>query len=176
MRRYVQILGLVVLALAASGWGSIVAAVLCPHANSSALKQGAAESMAVEQACHAVKPETLAKPDCHDSDTEQPEAAAGTDATETPREMPVAARYGGPALALPQNVPCTHCLSRPEVPTSTVIARQQAEPKRSLEPVAGQALTLAIPRQSFAMPVLYRQGAPPGSFIPKHLLTGILLI
>lgn len=162
------------LALLASGWGSVAAAVLCPHAMSSAWKRGAAEDMAAEQACHLVKPETVAKPHCHDSDAGQ-EATDGMDGMEASSAMPRAVD-GSAALALPQNVPCTHCLSRPEVPASTVVVRQQAEQKRSLEPAALQSALPAAPAPSFAKPVLYRQGAPPGSSTPKHLLISILLI
>lgn len=173
MKRYVQILGLVVLALAASGWGSVVAAVLCPHANSMAFKTSAVESTHADQACHSVKPEPVTKPHCHDSNTGQDATAAA--GAETPTAMPVANGYSN-AFELPQNVPCTHCLSRPEVPSSNVIPRLKADQKRGFEPVALQASMHAMPAPSFIKPVLYRQGAPPGPSKPKHLLIGILLI
>lgn len=56
------------------------------------------------------------------------------------------------------------------------MARQQSEQKRGFEPQPLQAVTPAIPAPSFAKPVLYRQGAPPGISKPKHLLIGLLLI
>ncbi|MBD0370514.1 MAG: hypothetical protein ICV60_06735 [Pyrinomonadaceae bacterium] len=162
MRRYVQILGLVMLALAASGWGSVVAAVLCPHANSLAAKTVAARK---------AKPEKAAKPHCHDSAMEQEATAEAKETRAVPGKT-----GGSVALALRQDAPCTHCLSKPETPASTVMARQQVEQKRSLEAAALQSSLPVVPAQSFAKPVLYRQGAPPGSNIPKHLLTGVLLI
>jgi hypothetical protein len=173
MRRYVQILGLVVLALSAGGWGAVVAAVLCPHANSGLFKPGAAQNMAADYACHPVKVEKRQKPHCHEDETaEQEEGATIDDASSN--AMP--GNRGSMALDLPQNVPCTHCLSRPEVPASTIIARQQSEQRRSLEPAVPPSATPAIPARSFAGTVAYRQGAPPGSHTPKHLLIGILLI
>lgn len=174
MRRYLQILGLVGLALAASGWGAVAAAVLCPHANSAASMRGEANSAAEEPACHQVKPEPVAKPHCHDSGAEQEAGGAAVEA-EARRALTVASG-DATALAVPQNLPCTHCLSRPEVPASTVIARQQSEQKRSFETPALQAITLVLPTHSFTKPLMYRQGAPPGPPTPRHLLTGILLI
>jgi hypothetical protein len=173
MRRYVQILGLVVLALSAGGWGALVAAVLCPHANSGIFKPGAAQSMAADYACHPVKVETRRKPHCHEEGmAEQAEGATVDDASSNA----IPGNTGSLALDLPQNVPCTHCLSRPEVPASTITARQQSEQRRSLEPAVLQSAAPSTPAQSFAGTVAYRQGAPPGSYTPKHLLIGILLI
>lgn len=82
----------------------------------------------------------------------------------------------GAAFGLQDDESCAHCMGRPQPPTSTIIARQQAEPRRSVEPAIIQAAPLAAPPDSFTQPVLYRQGAPPGSLTPKHLLTGVLLI
>ncbi|HEX8176132.1 MAG TPA: hypothetical protein VF543_13510 [Pyrinomonadaceae bacterium] len=175
MKRYFQILGLIVLALAAGGWGSVMAAVLCPHANSNAFKPVKADSVAVEEACHPVKPEPEAKPHCHDSGTSQEAAAASEIERPEPAALP-ASKGDVLALRLPQNVPCTHCLSRPEAPSSTVVAQQRTEQRRGFEAAPLQAATPFIPAQSFIKPVLYRQGAPPGSCKPKHLLLGILLI
>jgi hypothetical protein len=175
MRRYLQILGLILLALAAGGWGSVVAAVLCPHASSNAFKPVAVERAAAVEACHSVKPEAAAKPHCHDSGTSQEANAADEMEAQEPATLPVS---GGDRLTLrlPQNVPCTHCLGRPEVPSSTVIVQQQAGQRRVLEPALLQATTPVTPAPSFIKPVLYRQGAPPGPYKPKHLLLGILLI
>jgi hypothetical protein len=170
MRRYVQILGLVVLAFAASGWGSIVAAALCPHAN--AAKAFAAVNVDEDHACHPVQPEIVAKPHCHEDSAMEQQATKGM---ETPPAV-AGNKDKSATLTLPENVPCTHCMGRPELPASTMIARPQVEQKRGLELTATQAASLAIRTPSFTEPVIYRQGAPPGSLIPKHLLTGVLLI
>lgn len=172
MRRYVQILGLVVLAFAASGWGSVLAAALCPHANLGAAKAVAAVNMAVDQACHSAKPEIVAKPDCHDPSMGQETAAD----MEPSHAMPGNEGNSAALVALPENLPCTHCMGRPEIPASTVIARQNVAPKRSPEPATAQAASPLIPLLSFTLPVIYRQGAPPGSSTPKHLLISVLLI
>ncbi|HEY0322544.1 MAG TPA: hypothetical protein VGC66_16430 [Pyrinomonadaceae bacterium] len=171
MRRYIQILGLVVLAFAASGWGHVIAAALCPHANPGAAKAVAAVNMAGEYACHSTKPEIAAKPDCHDPSMGQETAAD----MEPSHAMPGNEGNRAALVALPENVPCTHCMGRTELPASTVIARQNVEPKRSLEPATLQAAS-PLPLFSFTLPVVYRQGAPPGSSTPKHLLISVLLI
>lgn len=169
MRRYFQILGLVVLAFAAGGWGTIVAAALCPHAGSlRAMKTGVAEDLSAgPEACHSEKPQRTAKPDCHD-DPSAPEQASDT--------QPAQDRGISAALALPEKVVCTHCIGRPETPASTIVAlRQQGEQKRCLAPAGVETLNVSLlPLQ--VRPVLYRQGAPPGSATPKHLLIGLLLI
>lgn len=173
MRRYVQILGLVLLALAAGGWGSIVAAAFCPHMNGKAEGAGTAQSLAADDASCHTKLEVEPRPSCHDSATEQqPSAAADTDSAHA---MPADGVREQEVLGLP-GVACTHCMSRPESPVSTAISRQQAAPKRSLELPLSQAPLLRAPQVSFILPVLYRQGAPPGFNLPKHLLIGVLLI
>lgn len=167
MRRYVQILGLVMLSLAASGWGAVFAAVLCPHANSSTARNAPAA-----HAHHQAKPEKAASPRCHDSAMEQETEVEAEPSPVTPGNA-----GDGTALALPQSLPCTHCLSSPEAPASTAtIARQQSEQRRDLGPAALQASMPAAPVRVFANPVLYRQGAPPAPHIPTHLLAGVLLI
>jgi hypothetical protein len=157
MRRYVQILGLMVLAFAASGWGSIIAAALCPHATLKAAKVVRSERTLAEPSCHSVKPRVAAKPDCHHDSSMEDEGQS-------------------PAFGLADNTPCTHCLSKPEVPASNVIAVQKLEQKRSLDVATVQTASFVIPAIAFIRPVLYRQGAPPGSTTPKHLLVSVLLI
>lgn len=160
------------LALAAGGWGSVMAAALCPHAQLDAAYTGTLSAATTDNACHSAKPETVAKPDCHDSAATEQEATAVAEVPGTaPRN-----RGDRRTLSIPENVPCTHCIGRPELPSSTVMARQQGEQKRSLEPAPAQATSPATPAPSFTQPVLYRQGAPPGSTTPKHLLISVLVI
>jgi hypothetical protein len=172
MRRYVQILGLVVLAFAASGWGSIVAAALCPHATLTAARTMTVQEEA-GQSCHSAKPETRTELDCHDGSVTEHESAAKAEA---PPAVPGSA-YGDAAFGQTDNTPCTHCLGRPELPASTVVAVRTVEQKRGLEPAPVQTASPAmLPALAFTRPVLYRQGAPPGSTTPKHLLISVLLI
>lgn len=72
---------------------------------------------------------------------------------------------------------CSHCMGRSELPNSSAVARQQPQPRRGIEPVAAQAASPLVSAGFIIRPaVLYRQGAPPGSLPPKHLLLGVLLI
>jgi hypothetical protein len=160
MKRYLQILGLVVLAFAASGWGSAVAAALCPHARASALNRPASES------------KLKAKPHCHDEMAMKEEAGEEGEQSGTMPER----KLEGAALSLPDNSPCTHCISRPEAPASTVIARTKVEEKRVIDFLPVETFAPESGALSFKQPVLYRQGAPPGPATPRHLLIGLLLI
>lgn len=156
MKRYLQILGLIVLAFAASGWGHVVAAALCPHAR--AIKTPASDS------------KVKAQPACHHEMAMSEEAR-----TEPPRSVPESKREGA-TLSLPDNSPCTHCISRPEAPASTTIARTQLEQKRGPDFLPVEAFAPEMGALSFKQPVLYRQGAPPGPNTPRHLLISLLLI
>jgi hypothetical protein len=167
MRRYVQIFGLMVLALGAGGWGAVVAVTLCPHARLAV----AAGNVTEDQACHQAKPEPVAQPHCHDSGMAQ--EATG----EMPAPRVLTDNSGrSAALVSTDEVACAHCIGRSELPASTLVVRQRPEPKRSLELAAPQSTSLTTPTVSFTQPVSYRQGAPPGRLTPKHLLMGVLLI
>lgn len=175
MRRSVQIFGFVVLALAASGLGGLMAAALCPHARVSRTKTSAPATTA--QACHE-QPVVQSQAHCHDSMTaEQGEmeemavesAATVDDTTEAPARDERAS-LGQPAQA------CTHCMSSPESTVSTVVLRQQVETKRGVEMAAAQTTPVATPTTSFTHTVLFRQGAPPGLSPPRHLLISVFLI
>lgn len=170
MKLYVQTFGLIVLALAASGWSSIVAASLCPHANVVAAKAVMYEKMTADHACCKARLESVSKPDCHDS-------AMGQEAMsdmEPAHVLPYNSRSGA-SLGLP-SAACEHCMGRTELPASYAVARQNVETKRGVEPAAAQSISPSASRTFFTQPVMYRQGAPPGSSTPKHLLISLLLI
>ena len=177
MRRSVQIFGLVVLALAASGWGSLVAAALCPHAVVNKAKASAPSATSEAQACHT-QPVIQPQAHCHDSMTAEQgemEGMAMERATPVDDETRAPARDGRTGLGQPAEA-CTHCMGSPENPVSTVVMRQQVETKRGVEMAAAQTTLTVPPTTSFTHTVLFRQGAPPGSSPPKHLLIGVFLI
>ena len=151
------------LAFAASGWGTAMAAALCPHANLNAAKSAAEK--------RAVKSRPASKPHCHDSAMEQDAGAQ----MEMPPSVP-GSKASYASLGLQDETPCTHCMGQNEIPVSTVLAVQKAEQKRSLESPVTQAILQATPALTLARPVIYRQGAPPGPSTPKHLLISLLLI
>lgn len=93
---------------------------------------------------------------------------------ESARVLPGNSR-GGATLGLPEDA-CAHCVGRTELPASSAIVRQNVEPKRNVELATTQSISPSFPPVSFTQPVIYRQGAPPGSTTPKHLLIGLLLI
>lgn len=163
-------LGLMLLALAASGWNALAATALCPHAGGNAQKAVMARNMSAGHAGGALRPEAASKPDCHDSAMEHDMKGGAVTVDAMPGSSEDSARLG-----LPYESTCTHCMNRTEVSTSTSMARR-VEPKRSLKTAAAKTVSLALPVRAFSQPVLYRQGAPPGSPIPKHLLISLLLI
>jgi hypothetical protein len=171
MRRYVQISGLIMLAVMAGGWGSVLAAILCPHLNGDAMRAATLSSSLTEHGCHTAKPAAESKPHCHDSYMERESMG------EMEEAAPVAEGPGeGAWLGLGDDSLCSHCMARSELPTSIVVARQQPEPRR-VGPVAAQAAMPSVPAgYVICSTVLYRQGAPPRLLAPGHLLLGVLLI
>lgn len=159
MKRNLQILGLMVLAFAASGWGYTVAAALCPHARAS-------------QAPAAVQ-KLNRQPECHHEMAMNGEERAESRPSPALPER----RARGSALSLPENLPCTHCMGSSEAPASTTTtARPQLEQKRGPDLLPANVSSPPAQALSFRQPVPYRQGAPPGAAAPRHLLIGLLLI
>ena len=80
------------------------------------------------------------------------------------------------AMQQPQMFSC--CTSRPELPSSPVIASRGAEQsKQDLGAILQQAIKALAPQTiSFAPPISSRQHAPPGASTPRHVLISVFLI
>lgn len=146
---------LLFIALSAGGWGSVLAAAVCPHVGSTP------------------KPVLEAKPHCH---ADAPPAAMSD------MEMPVEARaslepLSRDAQALQHNETCAHCLTHSAPVPAPVSLRQKNESKRAADVIAPDSVpTLVAPQPLLALPVLTRQGAPPGASTRRHILNSIFLI
>lgn len=159
------------LAFAASGWSSMVSAALCPRANGSMADTVMPAGLAADHSsCPLAKPAPASKPACHDSSMD--DAAMGD--MGQAQAAPYASN-AGVALGSPEDA-CTHCMGRQELPASTRIVRQKVETGRNLEAPAVQAVAMPVAPASYARRVLYRQGAPPGPYTPRHILISLLLI
>ncbi|MDT5060067.1 MAG: hypothetical protein QOH63_526 [Acidobacteriota bacterium] len=73
---------------------------------------------------------------------------------------------------------CPHCFSKPNYPTSTVVAVKGVErSKRDLGVILQQTLKAIAPLSStFAPPVSSRQHAPPQATTARHVLISVFLI
>jgi hypothetical protein len=145
---------LLFIALSAGGWGSVLAAAVCPHAG------------------RAPKP-VQAKPHCH---ADAPAAAMSG------MEMPVAAEASPEppscnARAPQHNETCAHCLTHNAPVPAPLSLRQKNESKRTADVIAPNSLSTPVaPQPLLALPVLTRQGAPPGTSTRRHILNSIFLI
>lgn len=171
MKRRVQILLLVMLALVAGGWGTVAAAMLCPHANVNRAVTGASSAIEEDHAsCHAPQPVIQKQAHCHDAGMEEETAASVKTQVSETSLAPNATKLTLPAGA------CAHCLSRPEIPAQASLARLKLQPKSGVEVAAPRSASALMPPVAFTRPVVYRQGAPPGPQTPLHLLNSVILI
>ncbi len=169
MKRRVQILLLSVLALLAGGWGTVAAALLCPHANISRAVVGASSANEQDQtSCHAPQPVIQKQAHCHDAGME--EEAAGSRENRENNLAPNATNFSQPTGA------CAHCLSRPEIPAQASRAGLRLQPKSGVEIATPRSDLSLAPPAAFTQTVVYRQGAPPGPQTPLHLLNSVILI
>jgi hypothetical protein len=164
MRRKVSIIGVLLLALCVSGWGSALAAALsCPHAQGEQQRRAMMEQG--HSCCHA-KLAQQAQPHCS-----TPEHEAMGEA----RMMPVV--EDGAEVVAPPAGSCAHCVDRSEVP-ATPTFREANQVKRNVDATAtSRKVTPLAPFAAlFAPQVLSRQGSPPGVQARKHLLISVFII
>ncbi|HYY59422.1 MAG TPA: hypothetical protein VE842_18995 [Pyrinomonadaceae bacterium] len=164
MRRQSLFIAVLLCALILSGWGGVLAAVLCPHAAQMAAAPLKTKGHA---SCHA-------KADA--SDDESPAAAASHKSMD---DMEASSRTKEESrdAAARSTESCRHCISHRSLPTEPVKARD-AQPGRGDTGVVDSP-----PVRSIAPPAFIRisniiptQGSPPGRGARRHLLLGIFLI
>lgn len=167
MRRFVSYIGIILLALLVSGWGSTLAAALCPHAG---INQ--ALPMAEDHSCHSLKIETTAAPEPHQGEHHQ--------ARHELKVKPAAMSHqdgGQTALGQPAGA-CGHCVSQSELPIAPASMRELTLQKRDAgKPVVSQTTLPALPAMAVSVSrFVPSQHAPPGSASRKHLILGVFLI
>jgi hypothetical protein len=147
----------VVCVLLVSGWGTVLAGVLCPR-----IPQG--------HACHK-----LETPLAHDQDSSSHEEMAmeGMETT----SAPAAKNSESAAFGTPPGL-CAHCVGVPQTPaTPLVVARSAEQTGRDVcAPLAQTCNTLSPFVSQFVSTLRATQNAPPGSANRRHLLISVFLI
>ena len=167
MRRLFSFIGIALLALLVSGWGSMLAATLCPHA-------GANQSQAVTEEhsdCHA-KTEQAGE---HHSGSRSSRSEATHDAKATPV---TARRLHGEnvaAFTTPSGT-CTHCVGQNELPATPASVQELTLQKRDGSRVVEQTATIVSLPVVFTVQFTPTQHAPPGLTNRKHILLSVFLI
>jgi hypothetical protein len=171
MRRLVSCTGITLLALLVSGWGSMLAAALCPHAGANLLPQAV---MAEEHsACHT-KTEQAEE---HHSDSRRSsvEAAHGTAAKQMPALRLHADKSNIAALTLPAGA-CTHCVGQNDLPSTPASVQELTLQKRDAAGIVAQATKLISLPSVFTAQFTPTQHAPPGHKGSRHILLSVFLI
>ena len=165
MRRFVSYMGIILLALLLSGGGSVLAAMLCPHAGmNQALPMAEDHSL-----CHAM----LEAGSMHHQGHQQ-EAAHGAQM----KTVAAPLLHANHSAALGQPVgTCAHCIGQSELPATPASVRELTLQKRDAGKLVGHtqaptAAPVAVYVSQFA-PV---QHAPPGLAVRKHLIFSVFLI
>ena len=168
MRRLFSYISIILLTLLVSGWGSVLAATLCPHAGANQ-PQATLES---HSACHT-KTEQAAE---HHSGSR-----AGSEAMHHAKTMPKPElRFHGSsnnaaALTLPAGT-CTHCVEQNKLPATPTSALGSALQKHDAGKIIIQtAAPVSLPAV-FSVQFAPTQHAPPGRTNRKHILLSVFLI
>jgi hypothetical protein len=163
MRTRLLSTGIVLLALFAGGWGSVIAATLCPH-------------MAQDHRCCPVERNPAHAAHAHDS-MKHTDGMGDMDMSGASESADAADGVVADSLAVPDG-DCEHCMGRREVPATPVAATyvslgRQGADAAPLRPAA-RLTELSL---SFTPPVSARQHAPPGpATTARHVLIGVFLI
>jgi hypothetical protein len=167
MRRFVSYIGISLLALLVSNWGSVIAAALCPHAGMSQSVE-----MAEDHSCCRAK---LEKAEEHHKGAHQ-EAAHGTKAKPTSNIHLHDSSSSNIALGQPAGA-CAHCVGQSELPYTHATVRELTLQKRDAGKMVKRTVILPAPPIAVAVAHLSpKQHAPPGLSGRKHLLLSVFLI
>ena len=161
MRRLTSFIGVMLLALQVSGWGTVFAASFCPHA------AGIAQLAVMESHCGY----RSAEPPHH----------AGSDhqAMQGMEMMPAVQQHdGGFSFPIGQfAATCLHCMERSNSPFTAVSPHVLSLQKHDAgTPVEKSAMPVASLINPFSPKFIATQNAPPGAAHRKHLLLGVFLI
>lgn len=167
MRRFVSYIGITLLALLISGWGSALAAVLCPHAG-----MNQALPMPEDHSCHSTKFEATAANQHHRGEHQE----ATHEDKMKPVGIPQLQGDGHTALGRPAGT-CAHCMSQNELPATPASMREVTLQKREAGKLVVQKTLLITPPLAVSVSrFVPSQHAPPGLSAPKHLIFGVFLI
>jgi hypothetical protein len=172
MPRHTKLICLLLfITLGASGWESVLAAAFCTHAASDTQKS---DAMPADHACCHAK---LKHEEQHCETTSGQSEMSGM-------EMPDAAEPSGKTESAVEASPinsslqalaaCEHCFNQSApAPLNT---REQNQNSRAADAFTEAPRFFVVTQQPFVLPVMKRQGAPPGTEIRSHILNSIFLI
>ncbi|HEX8844587.1 MAG TPA: hypothetical protein VF791_08080 [Pyrinomonadaceae bacterium] len=164
MRRFTSLISMILLTLALSGWGTALAAAVCPHAG---MKQAQA-AVEEDSHCHG-KTETAAG---HHSASHRKQAIAGK---ETPHAAHRRNKSAGGRAQFAGT--CAHCASHNQFPNALASARELNLKKNDASVAHEQPTRLAVVVSAACAPRLKAvQHAPPGASKHRHLLLNVFLI
>lgn len=156
-------IGILLCALALSGWSSVLAATLCPYA-----ARAAAVALKTDEhsSCHAKSGAGAA-----DNSNSAHQAMGETEAmTRTEGESPAASVQHVEACR-----PC--CISHGNLPTAPTGAREsQQNGREKNQTAATEVKTVAPPLAAFVPAIVPVQGSPPGQQTRRYILLSMFLI
>ena len=166
MRRQLLFVSLLLCALTLSGWGSMAAIALCPHAAKAAAEATAeAVKMDDDHAC------------CPSENAQKSEHCTGSRGEAT-GEMEAMPRTNSEPQALAMHAEsCWHCAGPGSLPEAPVSMREsQPRGSESSRAASTEVKPVAPPAVRFVSAIIPAQGAPPGPPARKHLLLSVFLI
>jgi len=159
-------ISLLLCALALSGWGSVLAAALCPHGMKAPAQLSTPTVTDEHATCHAESNKTAP----HHSAPKH-EAIAGTAAEAVPQTKDEARTLTTPAHS------CWHCISHSNLPSAPVNPREsQPNARETNQAPAEDKGTFAPPVVGFVPAIRPVQGSPPGQRVAKYLLLNTFII
>lgn len=172
MRRLVSFTGITLLALLVSGWGSMLAAALCPHAGANLPQAVLADE---HSGCHAKNEQTEEHHSGSRSSSRNREDRHGMKAG----QMAALRLHGDKskiaALTLPAGT-CTHCVGQNELPSTPASAQALTLLKRDAGKIIVQPTTPMSLPAAFTAQFAPTQHAPPGLTNHRHILLSVFLI
>lgn len=166
MHRRNFFISILLVALAVSGWGSLLAASLCPYA----AKTAAIALKTTEHAsCHAQGGAAVAT--AHDQSSTH-EAMGYMEATTPTRgESPSAS-----AQLVQSCRPC--CISHGNLPNAPAggVREARADGREKHQAAAQDVKAIAPPVAAFVPAIVPTQGSPPGQPVRRHLLLSVFII
>lgn len=153
-------------ALALSGWGSVLAAALCPHGMRASAHISKPADTGEGATCHAENNTS----DAHHSAPKH-ESTDGAAAEALPQ-----AKEASRTLAAPSQS-CSHCISHGNLPGVRVSPREsQPNPREAYQIASEDKGTFAPPVVRFIPAIRPVRGSPPGQTVEKYLLLSTFII
>jgi len=153
-------------ALALSGWGSVLAAALCPHGMKASAHISKPAGTGEHATCHAESDKAVA----HHAAPKH-EAIAGNAGEADPQTKESSRTVATPSQS------CSHCISHSNLPGAPVNWREsQPSGRETNQTIAEDRGIFAPPVVGFVPAVLPVQGSPPGPQVAKYLLLNTFII